>query len=148
MYNTREIAPEADEKQEEKKNREKRRDNRLKFVEACKVFHELLARDDAPTSANAPVDLEAERRVLGITPEEKKKIKPLVEKLNHKCITVDDIVAAVSTNLDLQYGIGTVDEIDHLGNRRVRSVGELLQNQLRIGMSRLERLIKIGRAHV
>ncbi len=142
VYNTREIAPEADEKQEEKKNREKRRDNRLKFVEACKVFHELLARDDAPASANAPVDLEAERRVLGITPEEKKKIKPLVEKLNHKCITVDDIVAAVSTNLDLQYGIGTVDEIDHLGNRRVRSVGELLQNQLRIGMSRLERLIR------
>ena len=55
---------------------------------------------------------------------------------------MDDIVAAVSTNLDLQYGIGTIDEIDHLGNRRVRSVGELLQNQLRIGMSRLERLIK------
>ena len=142
VYNTREIAPEADEKQEEKKNREKRRDNRLKFVEACKLFHELLAREDVAASANAPVDLNDERRVLGVTPEEKKKIKPLVEKLNHKCITVDDIVAAVSTNLDLQYGIGTVDEIDHLGNRRVRSVGELLQNQLRIGMSRLERLIK------
>ncbi len=142
VYNTREVAPEADEKQEEKKNREKRRDNRLKFVEACKLFHELLEREDDAKSANAPVDLNDERRVLGLTPEEKKKIKPLVEKLNHKCITVDDIVAAVSTNLDLQYGIGTVDEIDHLGNRRVRSVGELLQNQLRIGMSRLERLIK------
>ncbi len=141
VYHTREVAPEADEKQEEKKNREKRRDNRLKFVEACKTFHELLVREDV-ANANAPVDLDTERRVLGVTPEEKKKIKPLVEKLNHKCITVDDIVAAVSTNLDLQYGIGTVDEIDHLGNRRVRSVGELLQNQLRIGMSRLERLIK------
>ena len=140
VYYTRETAPEADEKQEEKKNREKRRDNRLKFVRACTLFHELLARDDGAQAAQ--VDLEAEQRVLGVTPEEKKLIKPLVEKLNHKCITVDDIVAAVSTNLDLQYGIGTIDEIDHLGNRRVRSVGELLQNQLRIGMSRLERLIK------
>ena len=139
VYYVRETAPEADEKQEEKKNREKRRENRLKFVKACKLFHELLARDDAPA---AQVDLAAETRVMGVTPEEKKLIKPLVEKLNHKCITVDDIVAAVSTNLDLQYGIGTIDEIDHLGNRRVRSVGELLQNQLRIGMARLERLIK------
>ncbi len=141
LYYTRETPPEADEKQEEKKNREKRRIARLNFVRACKLFHELLAREDV-TDPNAPVDLDAERRVLGVTPEEKKAIKPLVEKLNHKCITVDDIVAAVSTNLDLCYGIGSIDEIDHLGNRRVRSVGELLQNQLRIGMSRLERLIK------
>ncbi len=140
VYYTHETAPEADEKQEEKKNREKRRDNRLKFVTACKLFHELLARDDSEKTAQ--VDLEAETRVMGVSPTEKKLVKPLVEKLNHKCITVDDIVAAVSTNLDLQYGIGTIDEIDHLGNRRVRSVGELLQNQLRIGMSRLERLIK------
>ncbi len=142
IYYTRETAPDADEKQEEKKNREKRRINRLNFVAACRVFHELLARDEKSVNPNAPVDLEAEKRVLGVTPAEKKAIKPLVEKLNHKCITVDDIVAAVSTNLDLRYGIGTIDEIDHLGNRRVRSVGELLQNQLRIGMSRLERLIK------
>ncbi|MDE6411559.1 MAG: DNA-directed RNA polymerase subunit beta [Clostridia bacterium] len=142
VYYTRETAPEADEKQEEKKNREKRRDARLKFVKACKLFHELLSRNDDNRASDAPVDLEAETRVLGVTPAEKKIIQPLVDKLNHKCITVDDIVAAVSTNLDLQYGIGTVDEIDHLGNRRVRSVGELLQNQLRIGMARLERLIK------
>ena len=141
VYYTRETAPEADEKQEEKKNREKRRDARYKFVKACKLFHELLNRNDVAPS-DAPVDLEAEKRVLGVSPAEKKIIQPLVDKLNHKCITVDDIVAAVSTNLDLQYGIGTVDEIDHLGNRRVRSVGELLQNQLRIGMARLERLIK------
>ena len=140
VYYTHETAPEADEKQEDKKNREKRKENRLKFVAACKLFHEILARDD--DAQGAQVDLEKENRILGVTPEEKKIVKPLVEKLNHKCITVDDIVAAVSTNLDLQYGIGTIDEIDHLGNRRVRSVGELLQNQLRIGMSRLERLIK------
>ncbi len=141
VYFTRETVQEVDEKQEEKKNRERRKENRLKFVAACKLFHELLAREEN-ADPNAPVDLEAETRVLGVTPAEKKIIKPLVEKLNHKCITVDDIVAAVSTNLDLQYGIGTIDEIDHLGNRRVRSVGELLQNQLRIGMARLERLIK------
>lgn len=142
VYYTREVAPEADEKQEEKKNREKRRDNRLKFVAASKLFHQLLAREETPSAPDAPVDLEAERRVNGLTPEEKKAIRPLIDKLNHKCVTVDDIVAAVSTNLDLKYGIGTIDEIDHLGNRRVRSVGELLQNQLRIGMARLERLIK------
>ena len=140
VYFTRETAPEADEKQEEKKNREKRKDNRLKFVAACKLFHEILERDDEPNRDQ--VDLEELKRVNGVTPEEKKIIRPLIEKLNHKCITIDDIVAAVSTNLDLQYGIGSIDEIDHLGNRRVRSVGELLQNQLRIGMSRLERLIK------
>ncbi len=143
VYYTRETEPEADEKQEEKKNREKRRDNRLKFVTACKLFHEILARTPYAESHGAPVDLDRQEMIAGLlTPEEKKLIKPLAEKLNHKCITVDDIVAAVSTNLDLCYGIGTVDEIDHLGNRRVRSVGELLQNQLRIGMSRLERLIK------
>ncbi len=142
VYYARETAPEADEKQEEKKNRLKRRDNRIKFVSACKLFHEILARGDKPVDPNAPVDLDAGERVLGVTPEEKKGVKALVERLNYKCITVDDIVAAVSTNLDLKYGIGTIDEIDHLGNRRVRSVGELLQNQLRIGMARLERLIK------
>ncbi len=141
VFYTRETAPDADEKQEEKKNREKRRMSRLAFVHACCLFHEILNRDDT-VDPNAPVDLEAEKRVKGVTPAEKKAMKPLVEKLNHKCITVDDIVAAVSTNLDLRYGIGTIDEIDHLGNRRVRSVGELLQNQLRIGMSRLDRLIK------
>ena len=51
-------------------------------------------------------------------------------------------MAAISSNLDLRFGIGTIDNIDHLGNRRVRSVGELLQNQLRIGIARLEKLIK------
>ena len=142
VYYARETAPEADEKQEEKKNRIKRRDNRIKFVAACKLFHEILERGDRPVDPNAPVDLDQGERVLGVTPEEKKGVKALVERLNYKCITVDDIVAAVSTNLDLKYGIGTIDEIDHLGNRRVRSVGELLQNQLRIGMARLERLIK------
>ena len=59
-----------------------------------------------------------------------------------KYILDDDIIASVSYILGLPYGIGSVDDIDHLGNRRLRSVGELLQNQIRIGLSRLERTIK------
>ena len=69
-------------------------------------------------------------------------VRKNVDKLMPKHITLDDIVATVSYNLGLKYGIGTVDNIDHLGNRRVRSVGELLQNQFRIGIARLERVIK------
>ncbi len=125
IYYTTEIGETEDEKPEEKKNREKRRETRVKFVEACKKFAELLNSDKTVLDA-----------------DEKKTIKPIIEKLNHKHITVDDIVASISTNIDLQYGIGTIDNIDHLGNRRVRSVGELLQNQLRIGIARLEKLIK------
>ena len=125
IYYTAETPETEDEKPEEKKNREKRRDMRVKFVVACKKFNELLSSDKT-----------------SLDQDEKKEIKPVIEKLNHKHITVDDIVASISTNIDLQYGIGTIDNIDHLGNRRVRSVGELLQNQLRIGIARLEKLIK------
>ena len=125
LYYTVEKAEEPDEKPEEKKNREKRRDNRRKFVAACKLFHEIMASEH-------PVP----------TKEQKKELRPLIDKLCHKHVTVDDIVASISSNLDLKYGIGTTDNIDHLGNRRVRSVGELLQNQLRVGIARLERLIK------
>ncbi len=124
VYYTAETPESDDEKPEEKKNREKRKEARLKFVNACKRFNELLNTGAQPDDAD------------------RKLIKPVIEKLNHKHITVDDIVAAISSNLDLQYGIGTIDNIDHLGNRRVRSVGELLQNQLRIGIARLEKLIK------
>ncbi|MDI3481019.1 MAG: DNA-directed polymerase subunit beta [Tepidanaerobacteraceae bacterium] len=59
-----------------------------------------------------------------------------------KHITVEDIVAAVNYLLNLSYGIGEIDDIDHLGNRRLRSVGELLQNQFRIGLARMERVVK------
>ena len=69
-------------------------------------------------------------------------IKLNVENLIVKHVTIEDIVASVSYNLSLNYGFGMVDNIDHLSNRRVRSVGELLQNQFRIGMIRLERVIK------
>lgn len=59
-----------------------------------------------------------------------------------KNITKEDIIASVSYLMNLAYGVGTVDDIDHLGNRRIRSVGELLQNQFRIGFARMERVIR------
>ncbi|NLC63727.1 MAG: DNA-directed RNA polymerase subunit beta, partial [Thermoanaerobacterales bacterium] len=59
-----------------------------------------------------------------------------------KHVTPDDIIAAVNYLVNLQYGIGEIDDIDHLGNRRLRSVGELLQNQFRIGLARMERVVK------
>ena len=113
-------------KPEDKKNAEKRKELRRRFVFACRAFFEIL-RDGVPEK---------------LTAEQKKNIKPLIEKLNHKHITTDDIIATISLNLDLNHGIGSVDNIDHLGNRRVRSVGELLQNQFRVGFNRLERVIK------
>ena len=57
-------------------------------------------------------------------------------------IVPDDMVASVSYMIDLSYGIGKTDDIDHLGNRRIRSVGELLQNQIRVGLTRLERVVR------
>ncbi len=59
-----------------------------------------------------------------------------------KHITKEDIIASINYNMNLEYGIGTKDDIDHLGNRRIRAVGELLQNQYRIGLSRLERVVR------
>ena len=62
--------------------------------------------------------------------------------LSPKHIIMEDIIASVSYILNLNYGIGTTDDIDHLGNRRLRTVGELLQNQFRIGLARMERVVK------
>ena len=64
------------------------------------------------------------------------------DKLIPKHITLDDIFATVSYILGLTYDVGSVDDIDHLGNRRIRSVGELLQNQFRIGITRMERVVR------
>ena len=69
-------------------------------------------------------------------------LKEAYKQLAPKHVLVDDIVASVSYQFGLFSGIGDVDDIDHLGNRRLRSVGELLQNQIRVGMSRLERVVK------
>lgn len=71
--------------------------------------------------------------------------KALAERINDlipKHITIDDIISSISYIINLDYGIGTIDDIDHLGNRRLRSVGELLQNQFRIGLSRMERVVR------
>ncbi len=69
-------------------------------------------------------------------------LKEATNQLVPKHVLVDDIVSSVSYQFGLFHGIGDVDDIDHLGNRRVRSVGELLQNQIRVGLSRLERVVK------
>ncbi len=72
----------------------------------------------------------------------KETIRENVHSLVPKHILTDDIVASISYLLGLPYGLGHTDDIDHLGNRRLRSVGELLQNQIRIGLSRLERVVR------
>ena len=69
-------------------------------------------------------------------------LKEAAKNLVPKHVLVDDIIASVSYQFGLFAGIGEIDDIDHLGNRRLRSVGELLQNQIRVGMSRLERVVK------
>ena len=74
--------------------------------------------------------------------ELKDAIKRDIHDLVPKHITKEDILASINYNMHLEYGIGTDDDIDHLGNRRIRSVGELLQNQYRIGLSRLERVVR------
>ena len=72
----------------------------------------------------------------------KEAIRYRKNELSPKHILVADVIASVSYLLNLNYGIGNIDDIDHLGNRRLRTVGELLQNQIRIGLSRMERTIK------
>ncbi len=69
-------------------------------------------------------------------------IQKNVHELIPKHITKEDILASINYNIHLEYGIGNDDDIDHLGNRRIRAVGELLQNQYRIGLSRLERVVR------
>ena len=76
-------------------------------------------------------------------PEElKEAIRREAAELVPKHITKDDILASINYNMHLEYGMGNKDDIDHLGNRRIRAVGELLQNQYRIGLSRLERVVR------
>ena len=72
----------------------------------------------------------------------KEAIKKNINELVPKHITKEDIIASINYNIHLEYGIGNSDDIDHLGNRRIRAVGELLQNQYRIGLSRMERVVR------
>ena len=78
----------------------------------------------------------------GDVDEMKRLIKRDLHDLIPKHITKEDIFASINYNMHLEYGMGNDDDIDHLGNRRIRAVGELLQNQYRIGLSRLERVVR------
>ena len=90
------------------------------------------------------VNYEVLKSILDTTEPEKlhKVLAQREEELIPKHITTEDIIASVSYLLNLDFGLGEIDDIDHLGNRRIRCVGELLQNQFRIGLTRLERAVR------
>ena len=100
---------------------------------------------EAEAGVNERANFAEIRKILDTTSdveEQKELLRQNHDVLISRTVTVDDIFASVNYLLGLDHGIGTTDEIDHLGNRRVRSVGELLQNQFRIGFSRMERVIR------
>ena len=100
--------------------------------------------DPTEVGINEWVHLPTLQRVMAESTEEtlKENLRANLGQLVPKHIVPDDMVASISYLLGLPWGIGSCDDIDHLGNRRLRSVGELLQNQIRIGMSRLERVVR------
>ena len=112
------------------------------FVEA----DAFLPFDPKDVGINERVHLPTLRQVMIKADEEGVDLKAAVREnlsvLVPKYIYIDDIVASISYQLGLPFGIGRTDDIDHLGNRRLRSVGELLQNQIRIGLARLERVVR------
>ena len=138
-------------------------------IQNAAVPYVWIAREESDRNikvlSNMMVDLKA---VCGIDPEEvgvtelvyypvlaglleetagdidelKEAIHKNIHELIPKHITKEDIMASINYNMHLEYGIGKDDDIDHLGNRRIRAVGELLQNQYRIGLSRLERVVR------
>ena len=89
-----------------------------------------------------PVLAELLEETAGDIDELKDAIRKNIHELIPKHITKEDIFASINYNMHLEYGLGNDDDIDHLGNRRIRAVGELLQNQYRIGLSRLERVVR------
>ena len=93
---------------------------------------------------NVNVNYEVLKSILDTTEQKDlhRVIKNRYDELLPKHITNEDIIASINYLLNLDYGLGNVDDIDHLGNRRIRCVGELLQNQFRIGLARLERVVR------
>ena len=89
-----------------------------------------------------PVLAQILEETAGDIDELKEAIRKNINELIPKHITKEDILASINYNMHLEYGMGTDDDIDHLGNRRIRAVGELLQNQYRIGLARLERVVR------
>ena len=101
--------------------------------------------DCKPYGVNEKVSFKVLREILESSANEDEiaeQIKARIEELIPKHITLEDMIATISYFLNLCEGVGTIDDIDHLGNRRIRCVGELLQNQFRIGFSRMERVIR------
>ena len=111
--------------------------------ELSKAFKEGYGLVDA--TINEELDTFGKIQTVKIVDPTDKKKKLIVigndQSIDIKRLTISDVYAAVSYYLDLLHGVGNYDEIDHLGNRRIRQVGELLQNQFRIGVSRMERVI-------
>ncbi len=108
-------------------------------------INDFISFDISELEINEKVKYSVLREILDSTDDEA-EIKNLIEErrdeLIPKHIILDDILSSINYHCNLEYGIGTTDDIDHLGNRRLRCVGELLQNQFRIGLARLERVVR------
>ena len=107
-------------------------------------IHKVVTADLGKLHIKEFVNYEVLKNILETTEEKDlvKTIEARMDELVPKHITTEDMLASVNYLLNLQHGIGKVDDIDHLGNRRIRCVGELLQNQFRIGLTRLERVVR------
>ena len=120
-------------------------DNRVRIIGNGTVdIHKFVDIDLSDLEVKEEVNYEVLKNIMENTEESKLKeaIAERIEELVPKHITTEDILASVNYLLCLQYGLGKVDDIDHLGNRRIRCVGELLQNQFRVGLVRLERVVR------
>ena len=107
-------------------------------------IHSVLDIDFKDVVIKEEVNYEVLKNILDTT-DSKDLLKVIVERMEElvpKHITNEDIIASINYIFNLDHGLGKVDDIDHLGNRRVRCVGELLQNQFRIGLTRLERVVR------
>ena len=107
-------------------------------------IHSVLDIDFKDVVIKEEVNYEVLKNIIDTTESKDllKVIKERMEELVPKHITNEDIIASINYVFNLDHGLGKVDDIDHLGNRRVRCVGELLQNQFRIGLTRLERVVR------
>ena len=118
----------------------------LVFSNGCVDAQPFFSFDvEAECGVNERASFAEIRKILDATSdaeEQKELLRRNHDALISRTVTVDDIFASINYLIGLDHGIGVTDEIDHLGNRRVRSVGELLQNQFRIGFSRMERVVR------
>ena len=113
-----------------------------KFVDLAQYVHFDLQGAKLPDKVFYPVLMEILQQYGDDEAELREALIARKHELSPKHILLEDIIASVSYILNLNHGIGNVDDIDHLGNRRLRTVGELLQNQFRIGLARMERVVK------